>query len=303
MFRFVALPLLLASLLGCHPQYTIIEHSDLTYPASGDKPVIVIEMINGPITITTAQCKDITGQLTKRGVGNDKEDAEKEIEAIAFESKIVDDKIVIKAIRKDGGKVWNSSGAEATLQVPATAYLELISSNGEVNVTGGNQGVKVKTSNGKVNVKNSQSTVDIITSNATVRCEGITEKAHIETSNGNIVVTGRKLTLDCKSSNGNISASGNLADGAHKVISSNGSVTMNLPPDTNIDLEASTSNGRINNDFSASRSGTGKKKDNYFQGSLGSGNANCQLYVKTSNNSINFKKEKPRKDKETVIVD
>jgi len=110
MLRLIFLPLVFGCMVGCYPNYTIIEHSDLTLPAGGERPQIVVEMVNGPVTISTAQCKDITGQLTKRGVGEDKEQAEKEIKAIEFEHNLlVDGKIVIKAKRADGSRSWNSS--------------------------------------------------------------------------------------------------------------------------------------------------------------------------------------------------
>src|SRR4051794_25908822 len=127
-----SIPLLLLPLLtGCQSNYTILEHHDIDLPAS-DKPTLVLEMINGSITITTGPGKNIVGKLTKRGVGFDKEEAEKEIAAMDFDlTPDADGKVHIKAVRRDKNK-WHSSGAEAELQVPAGTALVLITQNAEV---------------------------------------------------------------------------------------------------------------------------------------------------------------------------
>src|SRR5262245_4421980 len=123
--RWTAPLLLLPFLVGCQNDYTILEHHDINLPA-GDKPTIVIKMSNGPITVTTGPGKHIVGKLTKRGVGFDKEEAERELAAMDFELKPdVDGKIEIKATRHDK-RGWHSSGTEAELEVPAGTVLELV---------------------------------------------------------------------------------------------------------------------------------------------------------------------------------
>lgn len=302
MLRFATLLLIVPWLVGCHPNYTIVEHSDLKLRV-GDEPSIVVEMYNGPISISTANCKDITGQLTKRGVGEDKEAAEKEIAAIDFDHNVVDGKIIIKAKRVDGSKAWNGSGTEATLQVPSGSKIELITSNGSIEINGKNQGAKVKTSNGGINLNNVQAPVDVSTTNGAVRCTDVRGSAKIETTNGSIDLKGKQLSLNCKSSNGSITCTGDLASGSHQVVTSNSHINVYLPQDVNVNIDASTSNGRISNEFSLNKNEQAgkKKKDNVLKGTIGAGDANSTLVLKTSNSSIALKKAKPAKT--TVVVD
>ncbi|HQR07092.1 MAG TPA: DUF4097 family beta strand repeat-containing protein [Gemmatales bacterium] len=292
MIRLSLLPLAVCFLLGCHPSYTIVEHSDIALP-SGEQPKLVVEMINGPITITTAKCKEITGQLTKRAVGADQEDAEKELKNITFDSNVVDGKIIIKARRTDGGKSWNSSGAEATLQIPLGSQVELITSNGTIQVTGKNQGVIARSSNGAITLNGGAAPVEVKTSNGAVRCTDVVGAAKIETSNGLINVKGKGLLLDCKSANGSIDFAGNLAEGNHKLITSNSHVNVILPEDINLNLDAGTSNGSIKSQFNISNK-EGNKKNTVLKGAIGNGDTAKTLLLKTSNSSISIKKGKDK---------
>ncbi len=296
MCRILPLLFLVAAVVGCSPQYTIIEHSDVNLTTSGDRPTLVVEMINGTITIETVNGKDISGQLTVRGVGIDKEEAEKEIKAIHFDIKPdVEGKIQIKTIRTDGNKHWNSSGTEATLQVPAACKLELVTSNGRIQVNGRNQGVIAKTKNGSVSIKQSQASVHVQTDNGAVTCTDAEGPANIETSNASINLTGRKLLVNCKSSNGSIKFAGDLIPGNHKLLTSNSHINATLPQKASLTLEANTNNGRISNDFKLSGSGSKNSKTS-VKGEIGEGDAsNTTLTLKTSNSSISIKRSKDAK--------
>ncbi|MFO0816280.1 MAG: DUF4097 family beta strand repeat-containing protein [Gemmatales bacterium] len=293
--------LLLPILLGCTPNYTIVEHTDVSLPF-GTQHTVQVEMANGPITITTAKVKEVTGKVTKRGVGADKEEAEKELEAIDFDYKANDDgKMVIKVIRKDGNKHWNSSGAEAHLQIPSHCKLILITSNARIQVTGKNLGTVAKTSNGSVTVKEVQAEVDVNTSNGAVSCSEVVGAAHIITTNATVKVAGKQLLLDCKSSNGSISCRGDLQTGQHLVQTTNAHVTVTLPKDIALQVEATTSNGKINNDFGMNKKD--KVTKNSLKGLIGAGDVSKTLVLKTSNSSISLKRDKEVSSSSTVAVD
>jgi len=292
MIRLMLIPALALFLVGCHPNYTIVEHSDIILTC-GEQPRLVVEMVNGPITITTAKCKEITGQLTKNGVGMDKEEAEKELKLITFDSNIVDGKTIIKAKRIDGSTSWNSSGTEATLQIPIGSKVELITSNGSIQVTGKNQGILAKSSNGSITLSGGFSPVDVHTSNTAVRCTDVTGATKIETSNGLINVKGHGLLLDCKSSNGSIDCTGDLSEGQHKLHTSNSHIGINLPKDSNLNIDAGTSNGKISSDFNINKTES-NKKNTVLKGTIGIGDPARSLTLKTSNSSISIKKIKEK---------
>lgn len=292
MIRLLLIPTLALFLVGCHPYYTIVEHSDITLP-SGEQPRLVVEMINGPITITTAKCKEITGQLTKNGVGLDQAEAEKELKLITFDSNIVDGKIIIKAKRIDGSTSWNNSGTEANLQIPLGSKVELITSNGSIQVTGKNQGIMAKSSNGSITLTGGSGPVDVHTSNGAVRCTEVVGATTIETSNGSVNVKGHGLLLDCKSGNGSIDCTGDLSEGQHKLHTSNSHIGINLPKDTSLIIDAGTSNGKISSDFTVNKTES-NKKNTVLKGTIGTGDPARSLILKTSNSSISIKKIKEK---------
>ncbi len=282
-----SLLLLLSLVTGC-ANYTILEHSEQTLPAS-DKPTLIVEMANGSIQVKSVPGKEIHAKLTKRGVGADKEEAEKEIAAMDFE--LIpegDGRIRIKAKRLDGSKYWNHSGAEAELEVPRGTTLELVTSNAPITVDGQVTFVKARTRNGNVKVTGVKCPVDIVTTNASVTADDVKDQVKVDTNNGSISVRGTKLMLQCKTSNGNIKHAGDLLAGNHTLVSSNGNITVTLPKESCMNFEATTSNGRIKNDFSLAK--TDKSTKNYLKGVIGKGQADTTLVMKTSNSNVYLKK-------------
>jgi len=284
--------LLLPLLAGCQANYTILEHHDINLP-TGDKPTLVLEMANGPITITPGPGRSIVGKLTKRGVGFNKDEAEQQLAAMDFDLvPEAGNKVRIKAIRKDRSR-WGSSGAEAELQVPPGTSLELITSNAAIRVEGKAANVITKTSNGIVKLIGTHCPVIVTTSNASVTAEEVAGTVKIETTNGKIVVSGRQLNLACQTSNGSIEFTGDVSSGEHLLSTRNGSITANLPADCRLNVDASTSGGsKIKCDFSLKT--TSRKSRNSLKGTIGGEETDRTLVLKTSNSSIALKKCKPK---------
>jgi DUF4097 and DUF4098 domain-containing protein YvlB len=290
--RWIIVPLLLPLLVGCESHYTILEHHDINLPA-GEKPTIVIEMANGPVTITTGPGKNIVGKLTKRGVGFDKEEAERELAAMEFELKPGDNgKIYIKARRIDKNR-WHSSGAQAELTVPSGCGLVLLTSNAEVKVDGKAAAVVAKTSNALVTLKSVLGPVEVTTTNGSVRAEDVIGTAKIETKNGDVTVKGRQLNLLCSTSNGSIRFTGDVSNGEHRLTTSNGNITATLPQDCQLNVDANTTHGRITSDFKFAKGGVTSKK-NQAKGRIGGEETDRFLVMKTSNSNISLKKGKSK---------
>jgi DUF4097 and DUF4098 domain-containing protein YvlB len=277
--------LLLPILAGC-TDYTIVENHPHTIPV-GEKPSLVVEMVNGPIDVKMVPGKELFATLTKRGVGKDKEAAEREIAAIDFEIKPDDNgKISIRSKRVEGS-YWGSSGTQAELKVPVGAKLELITSNGSISIDGSAAQVQAKTKNGAVKIAGVKCPIDVSTSNGSVTAEDVTGRVKIDTSNGRISVHGTRLELLCKTSNGTIQQSGGLAAGKHQLTTSNGKIEVVLPSDTRLTLDASTSNGKVNSEFKLDNRKASKRT---LSGVIGSDGNDTTLTLKSSNGSIHIKK-------------
>jgi DUF4097 and DUF4098 domain-containing protein YvlB len=70
------------------------------------------------------------------------------------------------------------------------------------------------------------------------------------------------------------------------VHTSNGSITVNLPESASVDVDASTSNARITNDFENAFRGRASKRR--LEGAIGSGGPKLEL--STSNGGIRLRK-------------
>jgi DUF4097 and DUF4098 domain-containing protein YvlB len=288
--------LLLPCLVGC-ANYTIVEHHDYPNLPAGDKPTVVVEMVNGPIKITTIPGKEIFARLTKRGVGRDKNEAEKEIQAMEFEVVPADGKITFRAKRTNGSKYWPSdSGAEATLQVPHGTKLDIATSNHDIIVEGSAGEVVAHNRNGVIKLGRITGTAQLMTSNAGIFVEQLGDSAKIETSNGKIITKGANTVLQCKTSNGEIRHTGSFAAGKSQLTNSNGNVIVLLPREPELKLEAATSNGRIRNDFGL------KANKGSLKGTIGKGSTDKVLVIKNSNGNIEVKLDKNGKQTETVVV-
>lgn len=99
--------------------------------------------------------------------------------------------------------------------------------------------------------------VQVETVNGRVRIEGIAGSARATTVNGSIRLEGSSGELRAKTVNGSIRADYRKLDpeGHNHFSTTNGSVTLTLPPDAQGSFEASTVNGRIRTDFPLDVSG------------------------------------------------
>jgi DUF4097 and DUF4098 domain-containing protein YvlB len=182
--------------------------------------------------------------------------------------------------------------------VPSHCKLELITSNGRVQVQGRNQGVIARTRNGSVSIKECSSPVTVQTENGSVTCSEVDGLATITTSNASVNLTGKRLLLDCKSSNGSIKFAGDLQAGTHKVQTSNAHIAATLPQKVNLTLEANTSNGKINCDHKLASTTTNRSKTS-LKGTIGDGECDkTTLVLKTNNSSISVKRSKDSKNVE-----
>ena len=138
--------------------------------------------------------------------------------------------------------------------------------------------------------------VQLTTSNANVSVDQVGDSAKIETSNGNITTRGANPLLDCKTINGEIRHIGSIASGKSQLASKNGNIIVILAKDVNLNVEASTSNGRIRNDYGL------KGNKNSLKGSIGKGSNERLLVLKNNNANIEIKRDRNGKQTETLVV-
>lgn len=176
-------------------------------------------------------------------------------------------------------------GADITITTPASTDLELRTSNGHIEVRGTEGSAYLKTSNGRLALNDVTGTFDARTSNGRIEVDTMDGTARLRTSNGSMDISGLRGGVDAETSNGSISFDGELtAGGDNRLVTSNGSVHVELRGTPSVSLDASTSNGSVNSQRPILATVT---KENHIVGSYG--DAEADLYIRTSNGSVTIR--------------
>jgi hypothetical protein len=212
------------------------------------------------------------------------------LDAMKVDVVVSGDSVRIRTIRPS--ERWGNMGVRYTIRVPRRTTLEKIStSNGAINVSGIQGPVRIITSNGAVRADNLEGGLEASTSNGAVHADNIRGGLEATTSNGAIEASlmgasdGRPIRL--RTSNGSVDLTlDEVGVGGATVSTSNSTITMHLPPGIAANVDASTSNGSINNDFEAAFRGRSDKR--HLEGEIGSGGP--KLSLSTSNGRINLRR-------------
>jgi DUF4097 and DUF4098 domain-containing protein YvlB len=133
-----------------------------------------------------------------------------------------------------------------------------------------------------------QARVEVQTTNGSVRVSGTGGALRASTTNGSVEVTAAAGGVEASTTNGSIRVAFRDApgEGWQRLNTTNGSITLTLPPDAAGDFEAHTVNGGISTDFPLTVSGRiGGRR---LQGRLGDGRARFDL--RTVNGSVKILK-------------
>jgi len=251
------------------------EEESHTYQAAGYTRV-EIETENGKITSTAAQGDSVDVKLTKWATGSSEADAKAHIKdiSISITDNATSGKLrIFVDIPKD---VYRAYGCDVTLTLPPAIYVNLVSSNGDIEARGHEAGFLLFTSNGA------------LSSNAT---KG---RADLTTSNGDITAGSHSGDIDGVTANGSIDAEVVLPDttGHCRLESSNGDVSAAIPASISAGISLLTSNGSIIVDSALNITVT-KDKDNIFEGTMGEPEDQGDIYCATSNGTVSLSRYAP----------
>lgn len=268
----------------------------------GSSPELILDGFNGSIVIEGGS-SDIEVRATKyvhslTGIG-----ARDHLKEIRLEMKQEGDRVEIVARGPEGVNWFKSAGVKFELEVPSKTIVNARTTNGKIIVEDLEAPAKLRTTNGSIvaeiegdldadttngaiKAEFNASRVKASTTNGSITLEGVADEIETGTTNGRIQIeTGdRPAKVTARSTNGSICFEGPLA-GNNEFRTTNGSVTIHLPSHTAFAIDASTSNGRICNDFEMSDIQVSKKKQ--LVASRGR-NPEAKIRVRTSNSSINI---------------
>jgi DUF4097 and DUF4098 domain-containing protein YvlB len=271
-------PLLIAGLLllvvcstGCDmPLYRATDTLSEVFQTN-EKPTIVVETFNGSIDISNGTGNEVVVEVTKRGSGFSEEAARDSVNNVEVSIAQDDNQVVVKAHRL--WRRFGDCGASVIIVAPPGANVVLRSSNGYIVAEGLQGPIDARTSNAKIDVVEASGTIDV------------------HTSNGPILIEAEQATVDANTSNASIRFAGSLAGDENKLHTSNASIDVRLPADSQFEIDASTSNSVVDCDFDAE---THKREDSRrrkLSATVGD-DPQFALDLSTSNGSINIRKQR-----------
>ena len=175
-----------------------------------------------------------------------------------------------------GGGFWDALfgddvnyGVTYTVHVPRRTAVNVVNSNGGIELTGTQGDAHLRTSNGGLNLRNVEGDMEL------------------KTSNGGIAIVRSAGALSAKTTNGAIQAE--LTDVPSNadlsLESTNGGISIRLPRDSRFSLDAATSNGGVDSDFPiAGNPKTGRQR---LEGDVNGGGP--KLLIRTSNGGVHVR--------------
>jgi len=300
-FGFFAL--LLLSVCGCGLEelgvgrFTRDFHYSYPLKAGGR---VSIATFNGAVEITGWDQDAVEIDGTKSGPSPEAADA------LRINVNALSDKIEIRVDRPADFTNFGSRGVRFSLKVPRKTILDRIAtSNGSIAVQGVAGPAHLSTSNGAVRVSNFDDNLEAHTSNGAIELTDIGGNAIVTTSNGRVRVDNVRGVLEANTSNSGITARLTGSHVSHslrlettngpvdltlpagftsgaRVSSSNGSIVLHLPSDTNAHVLARTNNAAITSEFEMKVEGVISK--NHLDALIGNGGP--LLDLATSNGAI-----------------
>lgn len=202
---------------------------------------------------------------------------------------------------------WNNRGVEIEVRVPKSTRLDLRTGDGNVDVRGVHDDIKLHSGDGNIRIENVEGRLDAHTGDGNIEIRGSKGDITLETGDGRIEldsadgtlkadtgdgpvrVRGRFDVLDLKTGDGRIEAeavAGSRMTSDWTLQTGDGSLSLRLPEDFSAEVDIHTSDGNIDLDMPVAVAG--RTNNRTVRGKLGSGGA--LLTMKTGDGSIKLMK-------------
>lgn len=268
---FIVIVTVLSFASGCTPGPT--ETLEDSFAVSGYSR-LVVNSENGSIEVNAGLGNEVLVKAMLR-------DAPR----VKYELSQVGDTITVNVQISKRWWFFSTGGADVRITAPATADVDLETSNGDVELHGIEGGGSLRTSNGDIVLDTVRGDFQGSTSNGRIEVNAVEGNVVLRTSNGKVNLQEVQGEFNIETSNGGISFSGNMtAGGSNRLVTSNGSVVVGFQGNPSILLDAETSNSDVTCDFPILATVT---NDDRLVGKIGEGEAN--LYIRTSNGDIEIR--------------
>lgn len=258
----------------------VVEKSIIPMP----NPLIRVESFNGQIEMVRGEGMGLHIVVTKQGSGLTEEAARGELKKIDVSIEEKEGNVVHVIVKRNEEYSSVQGGGKVSISLPGDAKVKLNTSNGSITLNAPLQEVDVTSSNGSIYVKSSEGPVQATTSNGSIKVDQAKGTLQLKSSNGDVIMNHiEQGIVSVQTSNSRIKFTGHLAPGSHEFESSNGSITLQLPPDSSFTIDAKTTNSKAVTTFDMKK--TGKERSSSLNGTVGK-DPKVKLKLRTSNSPI-----------------
>jgi hypothetical protein len=201
--------------------------------------------------------------------------------------------IQLTDVRATGEIIAKSDFGDLKYENGSAASLDVDTNSGQVSLTKLKITKELKVVNDFGEIELEQSTAgsyDLHTNSGSVTVDGAKGQLKAYTDFGNITITNaNSVVLDVKTNSGNIDFSGSLGEGSHKVKSDFGGIDLNLPADSQLNVDLKTDFGNIKSELpiTVTLNESSSSEKSQIIGAINEGGS--QLTVQTNSGSINIK--------------
>lgn len=252
---------------------TLKDRFQQTYPLQAGGTVR-LDNVNGGVTIEAWDRNEVQVVADKEVKAKTDDIARKAMQQVQIQvdkgSGRLD--IVTKLPKRDNGLFEWMSGNNVNINVK---YQVKVPRNAALDIETVNGGIRLAGTHGKVTAE---------TTNGALTIDGVHGDLRLGTTNGSISVARSAGAVDASTTNGSIEVElTEVPDGSDLVFeTTNGGVTVRLPRDIRVSLDAATSNGRVSSDFDVS--GADSKSRRRLSGDINGGGG--KLRVRSTNGSV-----------------
>lgn len=183
-----------------------------SYPLSA-KGRVEIGNTNGFIEVTAGSGQSVDVKAVRVARAATKEGAKEMLAKTTIREEITADLVKLTTERPAGG--WRHGGVEVryTVTVPATAIVELQTTNGRIGVTNVTAGLKAGTTNGEIDGRGLGGEISASTTNGSVDLElaSVSNEVKVSTTNGAVslrIPADAKATISTRWTNGGVDMNG-----------------------------------------------------------------------------------------------
>lgn len=261
---------------------TAEDEKTIPAPRSG---AISIHNANGKTRVIGEDREDILIRIQKKVSADCPDRAQRLLDSIQISDERAGDVLEIEV--QIPRRCSRRAVAHIEVRVPRATRVASRSANGRICIEGLERSIRARSSNGAIDIREIIGDIDVTTANAKVACRATQGRLLARSSNGKIEVGGHTGSIDASTSNGVIKATIDaLGEGGILLSTSNGRIVLELPEDSNADVDMKVDNGHIRNDL-ALESTLSSPAEGRVQGRIGKGGTPIRL--RTSNGTISLR--------------